>query len=72
MAVTRAGGHCVPRGGPQGVPKVPYLSLTDIKESENIASLHNQITACDAILEVRREPGGGVPKVSPRRPRGVP
>lgn len=24
----------------------------DIQESENIASLHNQITACDAVLEV--------------------
>ena len=33
-----------------------FISLThldsDIKESQNIASLHNQITACDAILEV--------------------
>lgn len=26
----------------------------DIKESQNIALLHNQITACDSILEVRR------------------
>lgn len=26
---------------------------SDIQESENIASLHNQITACDAVLEVR-------------------
>lgn len=26
--------------------------LIDIKESQNIASLHNQITACDSILEV--------------------
>ena len=25
---------------------------SDIQESENIASLHNQITACDAVLEV--------------------
>lgn len=59
----------------------------DIKESENIAALHNQITACDAILEV----GGGqegwhlslrcpcdvpvVPRVSPmfsQCPHGVP
>lgn len=29
---------------------------TDIKESKNIASLHNQITACDTILEVRHTP----------------
>lgn len=27
--------------------------LSDIKESQNIALLHNQITACDSILEVR-------------------
>lgn len=26
--------------------------MPDIKESQNIASLHNQITACDSILEV--------------------
>ena len=26
--------------------------LKDIKESENIASLHNQIASCDTILEV--------------------
>lgn len=26
--------------------------VSDIKESQNIASLHNQITACDSILEV--------------------
>lgn len=25
---------------------------SDIKESQNIALLHNQITACDSILEV--------------------
>ena len=25
---------------------------TDIKESDNIASLHKQIAACDTILEV--------------------
>lgn len=29
------------------------LCVPDIKESQNIASLHNQITACDSILEVR-------------------
>lgn len=29
-----------------------YFGL-DIKESQNIALLHNQITACDSILEVR-------------------
>ena len=32
------------------------VSLTlqlDIKESQNIASLHKQIAACDTILEVR-------------------
>lgn len=28
--------------------------MPDIKESQNIASLHNQITACDSILEVRK------------------
>ncbi len=27
-------------------------AVADIKESQNIASLHNQITACDSILEV--------------------
>ncbi|KAG5843007.1 hypothetical protein ANANG_G00183910 [Anguilla anguilla] len=27
------------------------LPVSDIKESQNIASLHNQITACDSILE---------------------
>lgn len=32
---------------------VENASIQDyIKESQNIASLHNQITACDAILEV--------------------
>ncbi len=38
---------------------IMFLSVTlntsagaDIKESQNIASLHNQITACDSILEV--------------------
>lgn len=30
------------------------VHLSDIKESQNIALLHNQITACDSILEVRR------------------
>lgn len=28
--------------------------MSDIKESQNIASLHNQITACDSILEVSK------------------
>uniref|UniRef100_A0A674G805 Vacuolar protein sorting-associated protein 52 homolog n=1 Tax=Taeniopygia guttata TaxID=59729 RepID=A0A674G805_TAEGU len=38
---------------PQNVPKCPRVSLdgSDIRESENIAELHNQISACDAILE---------------------
>lgn len=32
---------------------VENASIQDyIKESQNIASLHNQITACDGILEV--------------------
>lgn len=30
------------------------VGMSDIKESQNIASLHNQITACDSILEVRK------------------
>ena len=30
------------------------VGTSDIKESQNIASLHNQITACDSILEVRK------------------
>lgn len=29
------------------------VCLSDITESQNIALLHNQITACDSILEVR-------------------
>lgn len=34
--------------------EVENKSIQDyIKESENIASLHNQIAACDNILEVR-------------------
>lgn len=34
--------------------QVENKSIADyIKESENIASLHNQISACDNILEVR-------------------
>lgn len=34
--------------------EVENKSIQDyIKESENIAKLHNQITACDNILEVR-------------------
>jgi len=34
--------------------EVENKSIQDyIKESENIASLHNQIVACDNILEVR-------------------
>lgn len=33
--------------------EVENKSIQDyIKESQNIASLHNQITACDSILEV--------------------
>lgn len=39
-----------------GSPSLQRGPLTfcgsDIQESENIASLHNQITACDAVLEV--------------------
>lgn len=31
------------------------IGLPDIKESQNIALLHNQITACDSILEVRKD-----------------
>lgn len=31
--------------------------VSDIKESQNIALLHNQIAACDSILEVRHGPG---------------
>ena len=28
------------------------MFISDIKESKNIASLHNQIADCDTILEV--------------------
>lgn len=53
-------------------PDCPLVlnTLPDIKESENIASLHNQITACDAILEVRAGQGHsqGVPNASPGCP----
>lgn len=35
--------------------EVENKSIQDyIKESQNIASLHNQIAACDNILEVRK------------------
>jgi len=35
--------------------EVENKSIKDyIKESQNIASLHNQIAACDSILEVRK------------------
>ena len=37
--------------------------ISDIKESQNIALLHNQITACDSILEVSGALlGGGRPR----------
>lgn len=40
--------------------EVENKSIQDyIKESENIASLHNQISACDSILEVSTEVIGG-------------
>jgi len=36
--------------------EVENKSIKDyIKESQNIASLHNQIAACDSILEVRKD-----------------
>jgi len=36
--------------------EVESKSIKDyIKESQNIASLHNQIAACDSILEVRKD-----------------
>ncbi|XP_057244525.1 vacuolar protein sorting-associated protein 52 homolog [Malurus melanocephalus] len=38
----------------QNVPKVS-LDESDIRESENIAELHNQISACDSILERMEE-----------------
>lgn len=58
-------------------PVVDFLTvgLSDIKESQNIASLHNQIAACDSILEVRTtaRPGGGRAEApsEPAQSRGV-
>jgi hypothetical protein len=40
----------------KGLKEVENRSIKDyIKESQNIASLHNQIAACDSILEVCRD-----------------
>ena len=37
------------------MPFIVFLILvSDIKESQNISSLHKQISACDTILEVNR------------------